>query len=436
MAGKGVFSGYRHKETFPMKRFLAALCLAALSGSLSFAETAYTVQLAVDTALANNVSIERNAISYDALARKYSRAWNELVPSVQAGAGVSRGNESGINSLYGNLSASLSVSPSVVKSMEKTRLDYEAGKITREAALRDVELSVRKAFYSLLYARENVSLLENTVSTAQKQYEQTFAKQRAGLVPEVDLLSAQVTLENLKPDLESARTALLNDMASFRQILGIDQGEAISLEGSLDEALSVGEIDLAGKDGATAAVEKLEKSLEIAGIQKDIVKSGSLLPSFSLSYSYKPTKTDQEGSEWQDAGSISASVSLSLDGFLPFSSSAERIRAADDTVRDIRLELNDKRISSRIERETLLRSVDQSRASLKARVLGVSLAEKNYSLTDEAYRLGAKELLSLQDSADSLQKARVSLMKESYALISTVLDLEYSVGVPFGTLGR
>lgn len=423
-----------------MKRFLAALGAVFAVASLAViplgAETVFTVDSAVESALAHNVSVERNKISYDALKRKSDLSWNSLLPSVQAGAGISKTNETDITTQYGSVSGSLSLSPSIIISMQKASLDWQAGKISRETALRSVELSVRKAFYSLIYEREYVALLEKQIDSAQKQYDQTLAKQKAGLVPEVDALSAEVTLENLKPNLESARTTLSGDLATFKQLIGVDLTADIALEGSLAEALDLKEIDISGISTSSASVEKLEKELESARAQKNLVMAQTWFPTVSLGYAYRPTKSDAAGSEWADAGSVSASVSIPLDSFLPFSSGAESVRSASDSVKDIELELANERVSDRIARENLLKSIAQSRSSLKARSLGVALAERNYALTEDAYKRGAKDILSLQSSADSLQEARVAHMQQSFSLISSVLDLENAIGVPFGTLGR
>lgn len=423
-----------------MKRFLAALGAVLSVASLAViplgAETVFTVDSAVESALAHNVSVERNKISYDALRRKSDLSWNSLLPSVQAGAGISKTNESDITTQYGSVSGSLSLSPSIFISMQKASLDWQAGKISRETALRSVELSVRKAFYSLIYEREYVALLEKQIDSAQKQYDQTLAKQKAGLVPEVDALSAEVNLENLKPNLESARTTLSGDLATFKQLIGIDLTADIALEGSLAEALDLKEIDISGISASSASVEKLEKELEAARAQKNLVMAQTWFPTVSLGYAYRPTKSDAAGSEWADAGSVSAAVSISLDSFLPFSSGSENVRSSSDSVKDIELELANERVSDRIERVNLLKSIAQSRSSLKARSLGVALAERNYALTEDAYKRGAKDLLALQSSADSLQEARVAHMQQSFSLISSVLDLENAIGVPFGTLGR
>lgn len=419
-----------------MKRFLSALAMSSLIAGLLGAQTVFTIDKAVESALSHNVSVERSAIAYDALGRKSSNAWNVLIPSIDAGAGISRMTASEVKSYYGSISATLGITPAIIKSIEKAKLDYDSGRITREIALRDVELSVRKAFYGILYERDYVALVESNVATAQKQYEQTLARQRAGLVPEVDLLSAQVTLENLKPSLESAKTSFANDMANFKRLVGVDQAEDISLEGSLDDAIALSAIDVSGVSAASPSVAKLEKSLEIAKAQKDIAAIGLRTPTFALAYTYKPSKTDVAGSDWEDAGYVSASVTFALDPFLPFSQDAETIRSASDAVRDVELQLSDARVAERLSRDSLLRSIERSRAAIKARTLGVRLAERNYALTEDAYRNGTKDLLSLQSASDALESARVSLKNESYTLLQAVLDLEYAVGVPFGTLGR
>ncbi len=419
-----------------MKHPLAAVAVFALLGGLLGAETAYTVDTAVEAALANNVSAQRSRIAFEALDRKSSTAWNVVIPSVQASAGINRATVSEMKTYFGSFSASLAISPAVIKMIDKARLDFEAGAISRETALRTVELAVRKTFYSLIYQRENLALLEGSVKTAEKQYEQTLAKYKSGLVPEVDVLSAQVSLENLRPSLEAARTQLLNDEASFKQLIGIGQSERISLEGSLDSALPSGAVDVSGVSSVSASVATLEKKLEVARAQRSIAKGSSWLPTLSLSYVYKPTKVDVTGAEWEDTGYVAAAIGIALDGFLPFSSTANAIRDTEDYAEDIALQLADERISEQLDRESLVRTIGQLNASLGARALSRSLAERNYSLSEEAYRRGTKDLLALQNASDSLQQARLAYMKESYSLVSTVLDLEYSVGVPFGTLGR
>jgi outer membrane protein TolC len=419
-----------------MKKLLAVLGLFAGMGGLVCAETALTVDAAVESALKNNISVERSKLSLSTLERKSGKSWNELFPSLSVGAGVSKGNKADTATAYGMASVSLSVSPAIIQSINQARLNYEAGRISYDTALRDVELSVRKAFYSLIYEREYVELLKKNLTTAEKQYQQTLANQKVGLVPELDVLSAQVALENIRPNLASAEVSFQNDIAAFKQTLGIDQKESISLDGTLDDALALKSIDLSSVSVASPTVAALEKKLELARVSKSLAWSSACLPTFSLSWNYKPTGLLKDGAEFEDAGYASASVTLPLDGFLPWTSMNEAVQSANDSVKDLELQLASARTSLTLNVDSLLRSIDKSHTTLAARKLNVQLAEKTYAMMEDAYRRGTKDLLTLQNSGDSLDEAKVTMMKESYTLLAAVLDLEYAVGVPFGTLGR
>ena len=55
-------------------------------------------------------------------------------------------------------------------------------------------------------------------------------------------------------------------------------------------------------------------------------------------------------------------------------------------------------------------------------------------MTQTAYSHGSKDFLTLQDSANSLLNAKISLMSQKITLLNAVLSLENTLGIPFGTL--
>ena len=65
----------------------------------------------------------------------------------------------------------------------------------------------------------------------------------------------------------------------------------------------------------------------------------------------------------------------------------------------------------------------------------VEIAQKAYDMMLIAYNHGSKDLMTLQNSADSLAQAQLNQQTQLYNLICAVLDLENTLGVPFGTLG-
>jgi outer membrane protein TolC len=66
----------------------------------------------------------------------------------------------------------------------------------------------------------------------------------------------------------------------------------------------------------------------------------------------------------------------------------------------------------------------------------VELAQRAYSLAEEAYRSGAKDLLDVQNAELELRKARNEVLKEKFNYLTGLLDLEYALGLPFGTFER
>ena len=66
----------------------------------------------------------------------------------------------------------------------------------------------------------------------------------------------------------------------------------------------------------------------------------------------------------------------------------------------------------------------------------VNLAQRSYQLTEQAYRAGLQELLQVQNAEQSLRQARVQMHEQQFNYLNGLIDLEYLIGVPFGTLSR
>ena len=64
----------------------------------------------------------------------------------------------------------------------------------------------------------------------------------------------------------------------------------------------------------------------------------------------------------------------------------------------------------------------------------MELAEETYTMTLTAYNYGKTDFLSLLNANNNILSAGVSLKQQAYNLISTLLDLEYELGIEFETL--
>jgi outer membrane protein TolC len=224
-------------------------------------------------------------------------------------------------------------------------------------------------------------------------------------------------------------------------MIGIGQERTLSLNDSLEKTGSplvdsdapLPEKVLANARDSAPGVASLGMSLALANARKDAADRAVYSPSLTLSLSYRPTWSDLP---LRDNGSASATVSMPLDTFLPWSTERQAAMAAAESLSTLESQLAEARTAAELSARALARKIEQSRVSIKALKLSVTLAERGYNLMEEAYRFGTKDVLNVQNASDSLQSARMQVLSETYTLVSAVLDLEYMLAVPFGTLGR
>jgi outer membrane protein TolC len=423
-----------------------------MPGGTLYAETVLDVDRAVETAVQNNLALSRTRIETGVKERAVAQSWNAFYPALSAGAQTSRGVSLTGDTLAAredwsktlSFSASLTIQPAIFADIAKLKSDYEAGKLSYEAAKQELELNVRKAFYQILLLKANLELSEQTAATAEAGYAQTAALARVGQASALDELSARVNWENLKPEMKTAEVNYLNALESFKQTLGIS-GEDIVLSGSLESA--AGKTDGMGEGSPSSATSQSapskNESFTIAALrqsaaslkaQHDTLWMQSYLPALGLSWSGSPALTD---GVWADTtGSFTVSLRLSLDPFFPASAAKTQLAALDDTRRATAIQLEEAEAARNSLIAQLERSVEKSAGSLETLSLNVELAQRNYDMTAEAYRQGAADLQKLRSAADSLSQAGVRLQSEQYNLIAAILDLEKELNIPFGTLPR
>ena len=395
-----------------------------------------TVDDAVQRAVQGNVSLKESEITRDAAKRASTYSWNSASPSLSVAAGLSKSNTADSSTAYVRGAVSVSLSPSLYTAIKSAALNYEKGEIDYDAAVRTIELNVRKSYFSLLYEQENIILLERNVESAKKQYESNLAKYNSGALSQLDVLSTQVTYQNDQLSLDSAKVTWENDIATFKQLLGISLSTPVTLTGSLEDVLSTSDITLDGIEQKSSSIISLEKQLEIAKTSLTATKFSAYGPSLTFSWSYQPTASSTDYSSWKDSGSLSLGASIPLDGWLPWSTGAQSIATRKDAVTTLELELEDAKTTFAAKTQSYLRKIAQSKASIAQRTASIDLAQKTYDMTLTAYNHGTKDLLSLQNASDRLLTAKVNLMSEAYTLASAILDLENTIGVPFGTLNK
>jgi outer membrane protein TolC len=418
---------------------------------------------AVELAIANNLGLESARIGVGTKKRAADLRWNSLVPAVEVGGTLGRLNEApqgmsipalGVTigggpqwRLSGSVSATLNLNIATFENMKKTRLDYEAGLISLEKSRLQLERDVRKAYFNILFIKEQIDLLNDSLANAQRRVTMAQANYQAGLIPEVSLLQARVALENLRPSINEAENGYKMAMASFAMYLGLPYDTPFELSEIPEDVtfISLDTVDLISKAAANKPeLAELKKALQGLQSSRKSTFFSLYTPTLSLGYTMDPSfggdpwKDDIfDSSLWsQSSGMFRITLGWRLNGLFPFTQEHQALKSLDDAIQSMNLDLARAVQGTEVEVYNVVLQLEKTRTQAEAQRLTVDLAERTYLLSEQAYRAGIKEFLEVQNDELALRKARLDLLQQNYAYLTGLLDLEYAIGVPFGTLGE
>ena len=405
---------------------------SAENGELS-KEKILTLEECISLAKENNLSIKVQKNTLNDLKRKNETSWNSVSPSIKGDAAFQDDFINKTESFAISGSLGLMLSTNLYSTIKGAKLNYENGLLTYNQAVKQIEMSVWKTFYDLIYKTEYFSFQSQNLLTAKKNYEQNLEKFKNGKISELDVMSSRVSYEQKKPVLEEARIDLTNNLELFKNIIGVDFDDEIKLDGSLDFLLELKDIKLPPKENPSPDVQAAKFAVEIAENNLLAQRFSSYSPVITGTYKYGQA-LNIDNSLWNETSSLSVGVSIPLDSYFLWSSSAVSINSKKESLESAKLNLEDAENSIRVNTENALRKINQIISMLEVSKETVALAKKTYEMTETAYNYGKTDFLTLQNASDNVLNAEVSLKNQAKTLMETLLDTEYLLGLEFGTI--
>jgi outer membrane protein TolC len=430
---------------------------------------------AVDMAIKNNLSLESARVSTSTKKRTSDLWWNQFIPNVTVAGSLIRDNErstvSGMapvdlstlmpslppNTLYGvapysvnapqwhvagTVQASLTISYAVFEYINQLRLDYQSGLIGYEKAKLQLERDIRKAYNNMTLLQASINLLKESYEAAGRRVEMARANYNAGLVPELTLLQARVAVENMRPTMDQVENGYRLSMAQFAMFLGLPYDtpfELTPVETDVEFVpLDVQELVSKAASGKPDIQELRHSILMLQSARK--LQLHSFTPALTFSWSSQSLLIDPWKDNWLDynlwrrSGQFTISLGVRLHSFLPWSTDSQGIKNIDDNIRKANIGLAQLIQGTEIEIYNTILSLEKIRITTEAQTQTVDLAERAYGLSERAYRAGLQDLLQVQNAELELKQAKVSMLEQQFNYLNGLIDLEYSIGVPFGTL--
>lgn len=292
-------------------------------------------------------------------------------------------------------------------------------------------LSVCESFFNLVKADRRLKLTQDQMGLTQDLIKITEARLKAGLVPEIDLMRAQVQLASDQDSLDQLEESYKKQEADFCTLLSLQPGTALelvdsdqepklnySVESSLDFALK-NRLDLKTQD-----INLADYKLSMMATE------GGLDPVLNVQGSYQKSGSGSDlGQSFANLGNDNLSVTASLSftildgGQLGLNVSQARIGLArnlisrDSLVRQIGDQVRESFQSLTITR----RRIDQLKVSL-------DLAQRAYEVSELRYEKGYTTNRDVLEAQYALAQTQASLDDAEVDFQLNFIKLKYYEG--------
>lgn len=435
-----------------VKRFLSPLCLLMLLiASLSAQERVIlNVEESVNAALAQNKNFQVTGLQTESSKKIYDNRWNSLIPGINASTGLAYrdtaiSNFTNTSQLDGGkpltfnatLSLSLPLNTGLIYKMEQTRIDFESSSITYETAQKQLIRDVEKEFYYLLAIKTNLEIMENNQELAEKRFKQTQENYKNGFASELQVLQAQVSAANYKPELSQSHADYDTRQRKFLILLGMDPESTIELTGDLEQAavrVEPAELiiryigtrqDILAQQKKIESLENNRKSTKASGFSPNLTLSGGWSTSVNDPFLNNGWLPDT----WSDTASLGLSLRIPLDGYIPGSDQQTTVDQTQDRIIQAQITLSAMEDNAKTEILNLVQNLVTSQEKMALAGLSVNLAQKSFEMTEKSYNQGVMERLDVEDAQQSYLSAIQQKLSSQYQYLSGLIDLKYALNM-------
>ena len=298
---------------------------------------------------------------------------------------------------------------------------FRSAKLTRQQALlnyqtllADTLLAVRVAYDDVLVAQQQIAVNEASVKLLSHELEDVRKRFKAGTVPQLDVLRADVELANENPRLIQARNNYRIGKNNLLDLLGCNLPQTIweDVPLELGDTLQASPLDI---DLPTALARALEKRPELAALRKaealrreDVVRAKS---------GFKPSAQIFGGYQWQSppyenninddlyGWTAGAQVSWNL-----FDSGLTRgkIMESRANFEKARLDVDESRRQIELEVRTAYSNFIEAREVLESQKTVQEEADEALRLAEARMAAGSSTQLDVLDSQTALTQARTT----------------------------
>lgn len=336
------------------------------------------------------------------------------------------------NSYVGSLSAkvpifSLGLYDGISIASKSVELNSENFRFTEIRTVGDV----KRLFYFVLLARENLDVINQSLQNALDQLEDVKRLNLQGVRSDYDLLRAEVQVENLKPRVIEAESNYEISKENLKVLIGLPSEQKINITGELEFAghyeLSVDQL-LNEMLMNNPRLSILNKQEEITSKTISFEKS-AYIPSLAAfgNYQYQTQANDFNFNNYRWVSTFVVGMQLQIPIFNGFktASRVEQACIALDQVLEQKQWFTE---ALKTQLQNIIYRIEQNITRIESQDKNVEQAQTGYEIAKTRYENGLMTQLEVNDAELALRLSKLNKLQAIYDLRIAEAELQMILG--------
>ena len=288
-----------------------------------------------------------------------------------------------------------------------------------------VVLAIGNAYLLAIAAAARVETAQAQVETARALYDKTADQQKAGLVPAIDALRAQVELQSRQQQLIVARNTFAKQKLTLARIIGLAPGQEFKLTTRAPyEPLAAMGVDEALRRAYNARSDYQAARIKVAAAQYfRRAATAEHVPSLDVAGNYGDVGVTPGNSH----GVFQVTGTLNIPIFAGGKAHADTLQA-EANLRQYRSQMDDLR--GRIDYEVRTALLDLAAAAQQVEVArsSVTLADQTLTQARDRFAAGVADNLEVVQAQEAVAAANESYISSLYAHNLAKVELAKAIG--------
>lgn len=316
------------------------------------------------------------------------------------------------NNLYLSFNQPLFTYNRLKLQLKNLELDLENSNLSYAMQKLNLEKQVTQYFYNVYMAQMSLSISQDELKNTEKTFEITKNKVDAGLSAMEELYQAELNFATSKSDVQNKRVSLENAKDLFKQYIGMDIFEEISVIGSAEAVMVDVDLKQAIDYGLKSRMEIRQREIQVETSQFDLITTKALNEfKGEMNLSVGIIGDNPKLKDIYDSPTQNPQFSLAFNvPLFDWGEKKARIKAQEAVIETQQLNLDEEKKQIVIDIRSVYRSLENQKTQIDIAGQNEKNAQLTYEINQERYTNGDLTGMDL-----NLYQNQLSTKKMSYA---------------------